>query len=125
MKRLKSNIVLHLLVALALSLVINFSYLLIPIITDYGMNQRGDDSVVGEHNMGELHIEPDLHGYIICDCSASDSTYVSSWQVRTHKLQDGDLDNFSPDAIAEMKSACAYRQAKMERLYQLSFDLGV
>ena len=42
-----------------------------------------------------------------------------------NKLQEGDLDNFSPDAIAEMKSACAYRQAKMERLYQLSFDLGV
>lgn len=95
MKRLKSNIVLHLLVALALSLVINFSYLLIPIITDYGMNQRGDDSIVGEHNMGELHIEPDLHGYIICDCSASDSTYVSAWQVRTHKLQDGDRLRFS------------------------------
>jgi 6-phosphofructokinase 1 len=41
------------------------------------------------------------------------------------KLQEGDLDNFSPDAIAEMKSACAYRQAKMERLYRMSFDLGV
>ena len=42
-----------------------------------------------------------------------------------NKLQEGDLDNFSPDAIAEMKSACAYRQAKMERLYRMSFDLGV
>ena len=41
------------------------------------------------------------------------------------KLQEGDLDNFSPDAIAEMKSACAYRQAKMERLYRMSFDIGV
>ena len=41
------------------------------------------------------------------------------------KLKEGDLDNFSPDAIAEMKSACAYRQAKMERLYRMSFDLGV
>ncbi len=42
-----------------------------------------------------------------------------------NKLQEGDLDNFSPDAIAEMKSACAYRQAKMERLYRMSFDIGV
>jgi hypothetical protein len=41
------------------------------------------------------------------------------------KLQEGDLDKFAPDAIAEMKSTCAYRQAKMERLYRLSFDLGV
>lgn len=42
-----------------------------------------------------------------------------------NKLKEGDLDNFSPDAIAEMKSACAYRQAKMERLYRMSFEIGV
>ena len=41
------------------------------------------------------------------------------------RLKDGDLDKFSPDAIAEMKSECAYKQAKMERLYRLSFDIGV
>ncbi len=39
------------------------------------------------------------------------------------KLQDGDLRNFSPDAIAEMKSICAYRQAKMERLYRMSYEI--
>ena len=42
-KRLKTNIGLHLLVAVALSLVINFSYLLLPIITERGMTQRGSD----------------------------------------------------------------------------------
>lgn len=41
------------------------------------------------------------------------------------KLKEGDLDNYSPDAIAEMKSACAYRQAKIERLYRMSFEIGV
>lgn len=40
------------------------------------------------------------------------------------KLKDGDLDKFSPDAIAEMKSVCAYRHAKIDRLYQLSFELS-
>ena len=39
------------------------------------------------------------------------------------KLQDGDLDRFSPDSIAEMKSICAYRQAKLERLYKMSYDI--
>lgn len=39
------------------------------------------------------------------------------------KLNDGDLKNFSPDAIAEMKSTCAYRQAKMERLYRMSYEI--
>ncbi len=40
------------------------------------------------------------------------------------KLQEGDLDRFSSESIARMKSVCAYRQAKMERLYRLSFELG-
>jgi 6-phosphofructokinase 1 len=41
-----------------------------------------------------------------------------------NKLKDGDLDNFSADEIAHMKSACAYRHARMESLYKLSFDLA-
>ena len=39
------------------------------------------------------------------------------------KLEEGDLDKFSPDSIAEMKSTCAYRQAKLERLYKMSYDI--
>lgn len=39
------------------------------------------------------------------------------------KLNEGDLDRFSPDAIAEMKSICAFRQAKMERLYRMSYEI--
>jgi hypothetical protein len=41
-----------------------------------------------------------------------------------NKLKDGDLDSFTADEIANMKSACAYRQARMESLYKLSFDLA-
>ena len=121
MKRLKSNIVLHLLVALALSLVINFSYLLIPIITDYGMNQRGGGDASGEHNTGELHIERDLHGYIICDCAASDSIYVSAWQVRTHKLQDGDRLRFSsrlPEGELFTAEQVAAAHPRLDKVYE-------
>lgn len=39
------------------------------------------------------------------------------------KLNEGDLDRFSPDAIADMKSTCAFRQAKMERLYRMSYEI--
>ena len=39
------------------------------------------------------------------------------------KIQEGDLDNFSPDAIAEMKSTCAFRQAKIENLYKMSYEI--
>ncbi|MBR5132950.1 MAG: histidine kinase [Alistipes sp.] len=95
MKRLKPSLGLHLIVALALSLVINFSYLLVPIITDQGVNQRGDVTLESEHSEGVLHLSPDMYGYIICDCPESDSTYVSTWQVRTFKLQEGDRLKFT------------------------------
>ena len=39
------------------------------------------------------------------------------------RLSEGDLDRFSPDSIAEMKSTCAFRQAKLERLYKMSYDI--
>ena len=95
MTKYKANIGLHILMAVALSLVINFSYLLMPIITEQGIDQRGDDAPGGEHNAGVLHLERDLYGYIVCDCEQHDSVYVSSWQVQRHKLQDGDHLRFS------------------------------
>jgi 6-phosphofructokinase len=41
-----------------------------------------------------------------------------------NKLKPGDLDKFSPGAIAEMKAACAHRHEKIEKMYNLSFELG-
>jgi 6-phosphofructokinase len=41
------------------------------------------------------------------------------------KLQDGDLEKFSSAEIEQMKSFCDYRRARMERIYRMSFDIGV
>ena len=38
-------------------------------------------------------------------------------------LKDGDLDGFSAEEIAEMKIICANRHAKIERLYNMSYDI--
>ena len=95
MNRQKPSLGLHLIVALALSLVINFSYLLVTIITDQGMDQRSDIDLESEHSEGVLYLSPDMHGYIICDCPKRDSIYVSTWQVRTFKLQTGDRLKFT------------------------------
>ena len=86
----RHSILLHIFTALALSLVINFSYLLVPIITDQGVNQAYNNSEQMEHNTGVLHLSRDMHGYIVCDCALRDSTYVTAWQVRTMQLRDGD-----------------------------------
>lgn len=89
------TILLHIFTALALSLVINFSYLLVPIITDQGVDNRSNDDTLLIHNTGVLHLSADMHGYIVCDCEKRDSTYVTAWQVRTMKLSDGDILEFT------------------------------
>ncbi|MDE6861469.1 MAG: hypothetical protein K2J31_01830, partial [Alistipes sp.] len=83
----------HLLVAVALSLVINFSYLLMPLITQRGdvdarSRRETDDSRLIDRE-GILHISRDMHGYIVYDDTA-DSVYVSSWQIGFLKLAEGD-----------------------------------
>ncbi|MBO5902054.1 MAG: histidine kinase [Alistipes sp.] len=88
--KFRSSILPHIVIALALSLVINFSYLLVPIITDQGVDNQGVDIEEAEHSEGVLRLSNDMHGYIICDCELRDSTYVTAWQVRTMKLQQGD-----------------------------------
>ena len=73
MRRARQHFMIHILVAILLSLVINFSYLLMPIITESGLGERSmGEAPVGEHTSGILHLERDMHGYIVCDCEKQD-----------------------------------------------------
>ncbi len=113
MKKFKTSLGVHIIVAVVLSLVINFSYLLVPIITDQGLRQRGEQPEDTEHSVGVLHLSADMHGYIICECEQRDSTYVSGWQVRTFKLQDGDTLRFTtknPYAMLDGRVGGAHRR---------------
>lgn len=121
----KSNIVLHALIAVVLSLVVNFSYLLVPIITEHGMNQRGnEDEAEYEHNSGTLHLSPDMHGYIVCDCAAQDSIYVSAWQVRSMKLLDGDHLCFTTRDSSSDRRDASYMQGAHKRLDDVQMRNG-
>ena len=115
--RSKNNILIHLFTAVVLSLVINFSYLLLPIITDRGVAQRNVSATQhGEHTSGVLHLSDDMHGYIVCDCERADSVYVTAWQVRTHKLMDGDRLNFSTREVGEDELA-KRAHPRLDRVY--------
>lgn len=117
MRKFKTSIGLHLMIAVVLSLVINFSYLLMPIITEQGINQRGgDEHHNAEHSTGTLHLTPDLHGYIVCDCEQRDSVYVSAWQVHSLKLLDGDHLRFSTRKLEDDNHAEWQKQAAHPRL---------
>ena len=117
-------------VAVALSLIINFSYLLVPIITERGMAQRGmEDEESFVHNAGVVHIADDLHAYIICDCEERDSVYVSAWQVNTHRLRTGDHIQFTAREVRgnglddEMMSRAHPRLDRILMLNDEKFDL--
>ena len=113
----KNNILIHLFTAVVLSLVINFSYLLLPIITDRGMAQRNVSATEqNEHSSGVLRLSEDMHGYIICDCERADSVYVTAWQVRTHKLMEGDRLNFSTREVGEDELA-KRAHPRLDRVY--------
>ena len=113
---------------MALSLVINFSYLLVPIITDQGVDNRGVDIEEAEHSEGVLRLSNDMHGYIICDCELRDSTYVTAWQVRTMKLQQGDKLVFTVRPPQNLPDEVKGAHPRLDRVVQRNgekFDLDM
>ena len=90
MERRYSNTILNLLIALAVSVIINFSYALLFLV------ERPSDNINPLNNRremvvreGVLTISSDGHGYVI-DTKNSDSIYVTLNRVRRFGLQEGD-----------------------------------
>ena len=85
-----SDLMLNLLVALAISLVVNFSYVLLLIVEQKGEGQPrpARASVVTRSEEGVLHVRPDGHGYIVY--GNRDSVYVPMQRIRRMDLSDGD-----------------------------------
>ena len=126
--KFRSSILPHIVIALALSLVINFSYLLVPIITDQGVDNQGVDIEEAEHSEGVLHISNDMHGYIVCDCELRDSIYVTAWQVRTMKLQQGDRLTFTVRPPQNLPDEVKGAHPRLDRVVQRNgekFDLDM
>lgn len=83
------DVVLNLLVAVAVSLVVNFSYLLQLLVDRKGEPQRpAPECVVGRADEGVLSVSPDGHGYLFYE--NSDSVYVPMSRIRRLQLADGD-----------------------------------
>ena len=123
MRRARQYVIIHILVAIVLSLVINFSYLLMPIITESGLGERSmGEAPVGEHTSGILHLERDMHGYIVCDCEKQDSVYTSAWQVFNFKLKDGDHVTFTTREAREYAtgSEAIAPHPRLEELYEVN-----
>lgn len=90
MKLKRPDILANLLMATAISLIVNFSYLLLLFGTPH--NERRPH--IPQPNIewpgeGELSLSPDGHGYLIY--ADRDSVYVPQQRVRWFKLHDGDV----------------------------------
>lgn len=84
-----SDVVLNLLVAVAISLVVNFSYLILLLVEQKGEQPRPPrEQVVARGERGVLRISPDGHGYLIYP--AGDSVYVMQQRIRRLALEEGD-----------------------------------
>ncbi|MEG0807922.1 MAG: histidine kinase [Alistipes sp.] len=84
-----SDVILNLLVAMAISLVVNFSYLLLLIVDQKSEPQRpARERLVERTEAGILAVVPDGHGYLIYE--NGDSIYVPMSRIRRMGLSDGD-----------------------------------
>ena len=85
-----SDLSLNLLVALAVSLVVNFSYVLLLIVDQKsdGQPRPAKASVIARGEEGTLRVSPDGHGYIVYE--NGDSVYVMMQRIYRMNLKDGD-----------------------------------
>ncbi|MCD8274356.1 MAG: histidine kinase [Alistipes sp.] len=85
-----SDLILNLLVALAISLVVNFSYVLLLIVDQKGDGQPrpAKASVIARGEEGTLRVSPDGHGYIVYE--NGDSVYVMMQRIYRMNLKEGD-----------------------------------
>ena len=85
-----SDLILNLLVALAVSLVVNFSYVLLLIVDQKsdGQPRPAKASVIARGEEGTLRVSPDGHGYNVYE--NGDSVYVMMQRIYRMNLKDGD-----------------------------------
>ena len=85
-----SDLILNLLVALAVSLVVNFSYVLLLIVDQKsdGQPRPAKASVIARGEEGTLRVSPDGLGYIVYE--NGDSVYVMMQRIYRMNLKDGD-----------------------------------
>ena len=103
LKHKRSNLAINILIAIVISLTVNFSYLLSMIVAERETTdprQRMElDMAPRPEAEGILHLSHDGYGYIIVGHNSQESTenspsvdsiYVANRKVRWYNLQDGD-----------------------------------
>ena len=122
-----SSVVTHILAALAISSIVNFSYLLILIADDrdYGppeLRESECQDILADVS-GRLSLNPDGYGYLICDeGSTVDSVYISQWSIKRIEVSDGD--HIVATALPSNNTGGHYRLREIKSINDIDFDYG-
>ena len=116
-----SDVILNLLVAMAISLVVNFSYMLLLLVDPTGELQRPERGrSVPRSEVGCLSVNPNGHGYLIYP--NGDSLYVSRNRIWRWKLNDGD--QIEADMIIRHRAGAYPELSKVKMLNGEKFDIS-
>ena len=113
----------NLLVALAISLIVNFSYLLLLIVEQRSDSETEEKRTLVMPQEGRLSITPDGYGYIIypsLNGSTVDSVYVPAPRIHRLRLQDGD--RLIVDLVAPRCDKAHYVIGKIKQRNGFPFD---
>lgn len=85
-----ADLVLNLLVAVVISLVVNFSYVLLMIVevNNEGQSRPANQKIIERPDEGVMHIHPDGYGYLVYE--NGDSVYVSAQRMHWLGISSGD-----------------------------------
>ncbi len=117
-----SDWIVNLLMAVAISLVVNFSYLILLLVEPGERRQRQlpDPQSEMREEVGVLRLSPDGHGYLVYE--AGDSLYVPQHRIWRWELAEGDS-----LVVTVVQAEREGAHAHMDRIWQRngeSFDLG-
>ena len=121
-----SNLATHFITALGISLIVNFSYLLLLIVDerDYGPPElRGSEQCEVYEIQGILSLHPDGYGYLTnCSDAGIDSVYIQQWRMRHIDVSDGDVIN--ADVISPTNDGGHHRLIRIRYVNGEEIDYG-
>ncbi len=119
----RSTIISLILVAMAISLIVNFSHLLLLAVDEFGSWQSEDskEEALSIEATGRLSLNPDGYAYLVCAAEEPvDSIFISHWSIRNIELADGDT--LQVKARPANRGIGHYRMAEILQINGEKFD---
>lgn len=118
-----SSVISLIMVAMAVSLIVNFSHLLLLAVDEFGSwrSENQEDAAKMIEVRGRLAMNPDGYAYLVCGpAEAIDSVYMSYWNLRNIDVESGDT--LRVKAKPATREGGHYRMAEILEINGEEFD---